>query len=559
MNTTAQEIIGLWGYDSSETTLDVNDDNASDAILRYLSKACNYKTLDFREDGTYTVNGENIGHYKIIGNKITDLDLRFNKAKTADFEIEDGVLTFEIDFVELNFFNIKKLKDLDIKNPKDIKISEAKLLLHWVRQHEDYSYEEDRQLTPTVQFTPPTIARDDNIEEDYDDEEETEEEYYPVYPQDLVGKWKIINKEPEAITSNKDVSKIITDEFNSFMDDYDTYIQFTNDGKYIEYLFDNQSRRNAYNTNGNRIKIGSSTDCTYSVSKDTLKLNFDYTKHYLSDYPKNESNSVEIKKVELHTYLKKLPDNFDIAESLRTAMIRDSIIVVSKHPERVKEDIIGKWKPYKTETIVVSNSKESTEGLKKISEDSFSDYKASDLIFGKDYMIERYDSIPYSIEGDMLITEKRNITFSVNDNILTTEEDLRGALIWMGIGIGDHDRMLSIQKYAARTYYVKITEETYIELKKTPQEFETFVKNNLQYPPEAIKNKKEGIVWVVLEIEADGTISEAYVNQEIEPLLDAEAIRIARLMTPKWWEPAKENNIAVSGYTAVPIVFKLPE
>lgn len=559
MGTTAQEILGHWQYNGSETIIDVNDDNTSNIIQRYLNKASNYNIIEFRDNGVYIVNGVNEGRYEIKNNKLIDLDLRFNKAKIADFGIQDSTLTFHIDFVELGFFNTQKLKDLDIENPKDVKINEAKISLHWIKIPDDYQYDEENDaIAPTIKFNPPTIAKDDSIEKDYDDEYKTEveETYYPVYPQDIIGKWKIVKKKPEVIASNKDVSKIIIDEFNSFSDDYDTYIQFSNDGEYTEHLLDTEKRTETYKTNGNKIKISSSVDCIYSINKDTLDLIFDYTKHYTSGY---KQNSESVNKVVLHTYLKRLPDHYDIDATMKEAMIRDSIILVSKHPEKVKDDIIGKWIQVKTETIVVSNNKEYDQRLKNMTQDLLSDYPYSNLVFDNDNMIENYVTIPYKIEGNMLETNKESMPFSINDSILTIDRDLRSALVWMGIGIGDHDRMLSIRKYAVRTHYQKVIKEVHAGLKKTDQEFSSFVNNNMQYPAEAIENKIEGEVVVVLRIEADGTVSYAGVSEEKDPLLDAEAVRIAKLMTPEWWEPAKENNISVPGYTAIQIVFRLPE
>lgn len=561
----AQEIQGLWKYDNTEFIIKTNKKAYTQAITKYLEKeiAEYYEstTMDFFDDGSYYFDAEEGGQYEIDGNMFIDVKSHKNRIDTVIFDITNNILTFKMNPAKQGFFTPDRLKALNVDNPENIQIKEAEMLIHWVKlseptiqfvapviSKEEYDEYDEPEIVITIQISPATS--DDNIKD-------TEKER--TYSQDIIGKWKITKKKPEVTASNKDISKIIMDEFNSFSDNYDTYIQFSKDGEYIEYLLDTEIRISTYKINGNKIKIPGSVDCIYSVDKDTLDLIFDYTKHFISDYPDDKPNSETVKKVVVHTYLKKLPDNFDIEESLKKALVRDSIIVVSKYPDRVKEDIIGKWKPYKTEAIIVSNSEESTQGLKNMTEGLLSDHRQSSLIFDKDYMVERYDSILYTIEGNMLETNKESMPFAINDSILTIDRDLRGALIWMGIGIGDHDRMLSIRKYAARTYYVKVAKEEFAFLKKTYEKFVAFIKNNMQYPPEAIADKKEGKVIVILRIEADGTISYAGVNEEIDPLLDAEAIRIARLMTPEWWEPAKENNIAVPGYTAIQIDFRLPE
>ena len=56
-------------------------------------------------------------------------------------------------------------------------------------------------------------------------------------------------------------------------------------------------------------------------------------------------------------------------------------------------------------------------------------------------------------------------------------------------------------------------------------------------------------------VEKDGSITEAVIRKSIDPLLDAEALRVIGSM-PKW-EPGMQNGEAVRVKYTVPITFKL--
>ncbi|MDP4202100.1 MAG: energy transducer TonB [Bacteroidota bacterium] len=84
-----------------------------------------------------------------------------------------------------------------------------------------------------------------------------------------------------------------------------------------------------------------------------------------------------------------------------------------------------------------------------------------------------------------------------------------------------------------------------------------FIRNNTQYPANAVKQKIEGRVIVQFTVNTDGSISEVIIVRSIDPELDAEAIRLIHAM-PKW-EPAKQQNQPVQCRFTVPINFTLPK
>ncbi len=85
----------------------------------------------------------------------------------------------------------------------------------------------------------------------------------------------------------------------------------------------------------------------------------------------------------------------------------------------------------------------------------------------------------------------------------------------------------------------------------------TFLKDNIKYPEQAKKDSIEGRVVIIFNVETDGSITEPKVVRSVHPLLDAEALRVAKLM-PKW-EPAYQNDTPVKTKYNIPITFKMGE
>ena len=83
-----------------------------------------------------------------------------------------------------------------------------------------------------------------------------------------------------------------------------------------------------------------------------------------------------------------------------------------------------------------------------------------------------------------------------------------------------------------------------------------FLNDNIKYPPDAIKNKKQGTVYVQFVVKTDGSISDIKILRGIYESIDKEALRVVESM-PKWQpgKDAKGNRVNVL-YT-MPIGFKL--
>ena len=76
-----------------------------------------------------------------------------------------------------------------------------------------------------------------------------------------------------------------------------------------------------------------------------------------------------------------------------------------------------------------------------------------------------------------------------------------------------------------------------------------YMNDNLQYPDAAEKKGVEGKVYVLFDVEKDGTITNVKVGKSVDPDLDQEAIRLVKGM-PKW-EPGAQSRYNL------PIYFKL--
>jgi TonB family protein len=82
-----------------------------------------------------------------------------------------------------------------------------------------------------------------------------------------------------------------------------------------------------------------------------------------------------------------------------------------------------------------------------------------------------------------------------------------------------------------------------------------FIKDNLVYPSEAKEKSEQGKVFVRFVVEVDGSITNVSIARGVSPSLDAEAIRIVKMM-PKW-KPGEYREKAVKSNVVIPIFFKL--
>jgi TonB family protein len=84
----------------------------------------------------------------------------------------------------------------------------------------------------------------------------------------------------------------------------------------------------------------------------------------------------------------------------------------------------------------------------------------------------------------------------------------------------------------------------------------TYLKNNTVYPAEAKKNSIKGRVVVKMVIGKDCSVSHVEILNGVNPLLDAEAVRVVSTL-PKFEKPGIKGGEAVAVQYAIPITFNL--
>ncbi len=88
------------------------------------------------------------------------------------------------------------------------------------------------------------------------------------------------------------------------------------------------------------------------------------------------------------------------------------------------------------------------------------------------------------------------------------------------------------------------------------QEIINFIASNTTYPEEAKENNITGKVIVRFVVEKDGTVAGAEILKSVDPLLDAEALKVVSSL-PRFEKPAKKDGKIVRVYYMVPITFAL--
>ncbi len=82
-----------------------------------------------------------------------------------------------------------------------------------------------------------------------------------------------------------------------------------------------------------------------------------------------------------------------------------------------------------------------------------------------------------------------------------------------------------------------------------------FIYENIKYPPEAKEQGIQGKVILRFMISSDGAVEDITVVRGVDPLLDAEAIRVMSIL-PKW-TPGTQGGKPVNVWYSVPIAFSL--
>lgn len=118
------------------------------------------------------------------------------------------------------------------------------------------------------------------------------------------------------------------------------------------------------------------------------------------------------------------------------------------------------------------------------------------------------------------------------------------------------------EQQSAGTDVPATAEQTIVETSEVMPEYPggmkemmNFLSQNIRYPEKAKADNLEGRVICQFIVTADGTVNDVKVVRGVSPELDAEAVRVIRLM-PKW-TPGMQDGEAVNVRYTIPISFKL--
>jgi TonB family protein len=83
-----------------------------------------------------------------------------------------------------------------------------------------------------------------------------------------------------------------------------------------------------------------------------------------------------------------------------------------------------------------------------------------------------------------------------------------------------------------------------------------YIKNNTTYPEDAKKKNIQGRVLIKFVVEKDCSVSQVEVLEGVNPILDAEALRVVKSL-PNFEKPAKKTGESVRVSYMLPIIFAL--
>jgi len=82
-----------------------------------------------------------------------------------------------------------------------------------------------------------------------------------------------------------------------------------------------------------------------------------------------------------------------------------------------------------------------------------------------------------------------------------------------------------------------------------------YIAEHTIYPAEALENNIEGRVFLRFVVASDGSVKRIEIIRGLNPVLDAEAIRVVSTLPA--WKPGRQNGAAVPVWFSIPVTFKI--
>src|SRR5688572_14876437 len=115
-----------------------------------------------------------------------------------------------------------------------------------------------------------------------------------------------------------------------------------------------------------------------------------------------------------------------------------------------------------------------------------------------------------------------------------------------------------IGSYVCISMKKKARPESFIKQPKYPggkKALDEFIRTNMQYPEEALKNRVEGSVVVKYDVDVFGRVSDATITHGLGYGCDEEALRLVKLLR---YEKKKYQGLRVTFHQSISIHFRLP-
>jgi len=157
-------------------------------------------------------------------------------------------------------------------------------------------------------------------------------------------------------------------------------------------------------------------------------------------------------------------------------------------------------------------------------------------------------------------TAEKSVTFKYEGHTLRVSGDSVG-IEKLGKLIATSDVPENSNKTESSTTINSEIGQVYIVVEQMPEfsggqkAMQEFLVKSVKYPEEAAKNGIQGKVYVSFIVSKDGSVVNSKIVRGVNPMLDAEALRVVNSM-PKW-TPGKQGGKEVDVQHTVPIYFRL--
>ena len=119
------------------------------------------------------------------------------------------------------------------------------------------------------------------------------------------------------------------------------------------------------------------------------------------------------------------------------------------------------------------------------------------------------------------------------------------------------DSIVPVSNDSISTDYEDYPIFVYDDVPSTKKDLRKFIKKHMNYPPEALRDSLEGLVYVECIVDTLGFTINHKIIRGVRQDIDDEALRIARLI--KFDKPALQRGKPVRVKYYFPIQFKLPK